>query len=97
MFEEFAYDASGNPLTGSFMDYGFPSAAEMPMFDIHLMEIPSPNNPLGFKGIAESGCIGATPAIQNAVIDALLPFGVRHVDMPVTPKRVWEAIAAAAG
>ncbi len=92
MFEEFTYDASGNPLTGSFLDYGVPSAAEMPSFEVHLMEIPSPNNPLGFKGIAESGCIGATPALQNAVIDAVSHLGVRHIDMPVTPERVWSAI-----
>lgn len=94
MYEEFTYDENGNPLTGSFLDYGVPSAAEMPSFEVHLMEIPSPNNPLGFKGIAESGCIGATPAIQNAVIDALSHLGVRHVDMPVTPERVWQAIQA---
>ncbi len=92
LYEEFRYDADGNPLTASFLDYGIPSAAEMPMFDVHLMEIPSPNNPLGFKGIAESGCIGATPAIQNAVIDALAHLGVRHIDLPVTPQRVWQAI-----
>ncbi len=92
MFEEFVYDDDGNPLTGSFMDYGIPSAAELPSFDVHMMEIPSPTNPLGFKGIAESGCIGATPAIQNAVVDALSHLGVRHIDMPVTPQRVWAAI-----
>lgn len=92
MFEEFVYDDDGNPLTGSFLDYGFPSAAEMPSFDVHMLEIPSPNNPLGFKGIAESGCIGATPAIQNAVIDAISDLGVRHIDLPVTPQRVWNAI-----
>ncbi len=95
MYEEFVYDDDGNPLTGSFLDYGFPSAAELPMFDVHLMEIPSPNNPLGFKGVAESGCIGAAPAVQNAVIDALGHLGIRHIDMPVTPQRVWQAIAQA--
>ncbi len=95
LYEEFVYDEDGNPLTASFLDYGVPSAAEMPMFDVHLMEIPSPNNPLGFKGIAESGCIGATPAIQNAVIDALSHLGVRHIDLPVTPQRVWQAIESA--
>lgn len=94
LYEEFVYDDDGNPLTASFLDYGVPSAAEMPMFDVHLMEIPSPNNPLGFKGIAESGCIGATPAIQNAVIDALSHLGVRHIDLPVTPQRVWQALRA---
>jgi carbon-monoxide dehydrogenase large subunit len=97
MYEEFVYDDDGNPLTASFLDYGVPSAAEMPMFEVHLLEIPSPNNPLGFKGIAESGCIGATPAIQNAVIDAVSHLGVRHIDLPVTPQRVWQAIADAQG
>ncbi len=92
LYEEFVYDADGNPLTGSFLDYGFPSAAEMPSFDVHVLEYPSPNNPLGVKGIAESGCIGAVPAIQNAVIDALADRGIRHIDMPLTPERVWTAL-----
>ncbi len=95
LYEEFRYDDDGNPLTGSFLDYGIPSAAELPSFDVHLMESPSPNNPLGFKGVAESGCIGATPAVQNAVVDALCDLGVRHIDMPLVPERVWEAIRRA--
>jgi carbon-monoxide dehydrogenase large subunit len=92
LYEEFVYDADGNPQTGSFLDYGVPSAAEMPSFDVHVVSYPSPNNPLGAKGVAESGCIGAVPAIQNAVIDALADRGVRHIDLPVTPQRVWAAI-----
>lgn len=92
LFEEFVYDDDGNPLTGSFLDYGVPSAAEMPDFEVHMLEIPSPNNPLGFKGVAESGCIGIVPAIQNAVIDAVSHLGIRHIDMPLTPERVWQAI-----
>ena len=97
LFEEFRYDADGNAVTANFLDYGFPSAAEMPSFECQITQTPSPNNPTGFKGIAESGCIGAVPAIQNAVIDALAHLGVRHIDLPVTPQRVWAAIASAPG
>ncbi|MDA0371085.1 MAG: xanthine dehydrogenase family protein molybdopterin-binding subunit [Actinobacteria bacterium] len=92
LFEEVIYDADGNPLTGNFADYGFPSSAEVPSFvTVHLAS-PSPLNDLGAKGIGESGTIGATPAVQNAVVDALAPFGVDHVDLPCTPHRVWAAI-----
>ena len=95
LFEEVIYDADGNPLTGNFADYGFPSSAEVPSFvTVHLAS-PSPLNDLGAKGIGESGTIGATPAVQNAVVDALSPFGVDHVDLPCTPQRVWAAITAA--
>lgn len=92
LFEEFQYDASGNPQTGSFLDYAIPSAADMPSFDVHIVEYPTPNNPLGVKGVAESGCLGTPPAIQNAVIDALSDLGVQHVDMPLTAQRVWTAL-----
>ncbi len=92
MFEEFVYDAEGNPLTSTFLDYCIPAATEMPNFEIHVVSYPSPTNPLGVKGIGESGAIGAVPAIQNAVIDALADLGVRHVDMPLTPQRVWTAL-----
>jgi carbon-monoxide dehydrogenase large subunit len=92
LFEEFLYDPDGNPLTASFADYAFPSAADLPSYECRLVETPSPNNPMGFKGIAESGTIGAPPAVQNAVVDALAPLGVRHVDLPLTPERVWEAM-----
>ena len=71
------------------------SAAEMPSFESQLTENPSPQNPLGFKGIAESGTIGGVPAVQNAVVDALSHLGIRHLDLPVTPKRVWQAITTA--
>ena len=94
LYEEFVYDDDGNPLTGSFLDYGVPSAAELPSFEVHVIETPSPNNPLGFKGVAESGCIGAVPAVQNAVIDAVAHLGIEHIDLPLTPRRVWEAIQA---
>ena len=97
LFEEFVYDQDGNPVTTSFAEYAFPSAAELPSFDARLVETPSPNNPLGVKGIAESGTIGAPPAVQNAVVDALRPFGVEHIDMPCTPRRIWEALEASRG
>jgi carbon-monoxide dehydrogenase large subunit len=92
MFEEFVYDADGNPLTSTFADYGIPTAADLPSFECQLTETPSPNNPLGFKGIAESGTIGAPPALQNAAVDALAHLGVRHLDLPITPERLWRAI-----
>jgi carbon-monoxide dehydrogenase large subunit len=97
LFEEFVYDEQGNPLTASFLDYALPSAAELPSFECFLTETPSPNVPLGFKGIAESGTIGAPPAIQNAVVDALAHLGVRHLDMPATPERVWRAVHESPG
>src|SRR5256885_4261121 len=95
MLEELAFDAEGMPRTGSLIDYQIPSIGEIPQIVTATTETPSPNNPLGAKGIGESGTIGSTPAIQNAVIDALSHLGVRHIDMPLTPERVWNAIAAA--
>ena len=92
LYEEVRYDGDGNPLTANFADYGLPAASEMPSFDVHSTETPSPLNPLGAKGIGEASTIGSTPAIQNAVIDALHHLGVRHIDMPCTPERVWAAI-----
>jgi carbon-monoxide dehydrogenase large subunit len=95
LYEEFAYDEAGNPLTSNFMDYAFPSAAELSSFEAHHTQTPTPLNPLGAKGIGEAGTIGATPAVQNAVVDALSYLGIRHVDMPATPERVWRAITEA--
>lgn len=95
LFEEFIYDSEGNPLTGNFADYGFPSAADVPSFVTVHLETPSPLNDLGAKGIGESGTIGATPAVQNAVADALSHLGVHHVDLPCTSQRVWEALQTA--
>ncbi|HEY6319277.1 MAG TPA: xanthine dehydrogenase family protein molybdopterin-binding subunit, partial [Acidimicrobiia bacterium] len=92
LFEEVVYDDDGNPLTGNLMDYAMPSAAELPSFEASNTETPTPLNPLGAKGIGESGTIGSTPAIQNAVVDALSHLGVRHLDMPLTAERVWRAI-----
>jgi aerobic carbon-monoxide dehydrogenase large subunit len=96
LYEEVVYDDGGTPLTANFVGYAFPSAAELPSFDTVPMETPTPVNPLGAKGIGESGTIGATPAVQNAVADALAPFGVRHVDMPANGERVWRALHQAA-
>ena len=95
LLEEVVYDDDGNPLTSTFADYAIPSAAELPSFELVAMETPTPLNPLGAKGIGESGTIGATPAVQNAVVDALAHLGVRHIDMPLTPERVWRAITSA--
>jgi carbon-monoxide dehydrogenase large subunit len=92
LYEHVVYDEDGNPLTGNFMDYAFPSAAELPSFEANSTETPTPLNPLGAKGIGEAGTIGSTPAVQNAVVDALSVFGIRHLDMPLTAERVWRAI-----
>jgi carbon-monoxide dehydrogenase large subunit len=92
MMENVAYDASGQLLTGSFMDYGIPRADSMPEIASALEEIPAQTNPLGIKGIGESGTIGAPPTLVNAVLDALRPLGVSDIDMPMTPMRVWQAI-----
>jgi carbon-monoxide dehydrogenase large subunit len=95
--EEMVYDADGNPLTATLADFTFISACELPSFELVPMETPTPANPLGVKGIGESGAIGSTPAVQSAVVDALTPFGIRHVDLPTTPQRVWQAIQEARG
>ena len=95
LFEEFAYDEEGNPLTASFLGYAFPSAAELPAWDVVGMETPTPLNALGAKGIGESGTIGSTPAVPSAVVDARAPFGVRHVEMPANGERVWRALQSA--
>jgi len=95
LYEGFVYDRDGNPRTGTLTDYAVPGIGEIPKIETVSMETPTPNNPLGAKGIGESGTIGGGAAAQNAVIDALLHLGVRHVDMPLHPMRVWEAIQAA--
>ncbi len=95
LLEEVVYDADANPLTGSLVDYAAITAAELPSFELLSSETPATINPLGFKGIGEAGTIGATPAMQSAVIDALSHLGVRHIDMPMTPMRVWAAISEA--
>ncbi len=95
LFEAVVYDDDGNPLTTTLLDYAVPSAAEFPNFEASNTETPTPLNPLGAKGIGESGTIGSTPAVQNAVVDALSHLGIRHVDMPLTPERIWKAVEAA--
>ena len=95
LWEQFVYDEDGNPLTSTLAEYAMPSAAEFPFFETENTETPTPLNPLGAKGIGESGTIGSMPAVQNAVVDALSHLGVRHLDMPCTPERVWRAIATA--
>jgi carbon-monoxide dehydrogenase large subunit len=92
LYEEVVQDGEGNPLTASLLDYMIPTAGEVPPIDTARTVTPSPNNPLGAKGVGEAGTIGATPAVQNAVIDALAHLGVRHLDMPLSPERVWGAL-----
>jgi aerobic carbon-monoxide dehydrogenase large subunit len=95
LWEHFEYDEEGTPITSSFADYALPSAADAIALEVSTTETPTPVNPLGAKGIGESATVGATPAVQNAVVDALAHLGVRHVDLPCTPERVWRAIAEA--
>ena len=97
LLEEVVYDADGNPLTSSFADYAIVTATEVPTFELADMETPTTYNPLGAKGIGEAGTIGSTPAVQNAIIDAVAHLGVRHIDMPASPQRVWQALRAASG
>jgi aerobic carbon-monoxide dehydrogenase large subunit len=92
LLEEVLYDAEGNPLTSTFADYAVLTATEVPSYELADMATPTSYNPLGAKGIGEAGTIGSTPAVQNAVIDALAHLGVRHIDMPATPQRVWQAL-----
>jgi len=92
LYERIVYDTDGNPLTASLADYAVPSAAELPSFDVFHTETPTPRNPLGAKGIGESGTTGSTAAVWNAVVDGLQPYGVVHLDMPFTPEKVWRAI-----
>jgi carbon-monoxide dehydrogenase large subunit len=95
LLEGVLYDDAGNPLTTNLADYPFITACELPRYETFRTETPTPVNPLGAKGIGEAGTIGATPAVQNAVVDALSHLGVRHVDIPATCGRVWEAIQSA--
>ncbi|MDA0180016.1 molybdopterin-dependent oxidoreductase [Solirubrobacter phytolaccae] len=96
LFEEIAFDEDGNNVTGNLASYAIPSAGDLPTFETERTQTPTPRNPLGAKGIGEAGAIGATPAVWNAVIDALSHLGVRNIDMPATPQRVWTAISEAA-
>jgi carbon-monoxide dehydrogenase large subunit len=96
LYEEYVYGDDGTPLTSTFLGYGFPSAADLPSWEAVEMETPTPANPLGVKGVGESGTIGSTPAVVNAVLDALSPYGVRHVDLPCNGENVWRALQEAA-
>ncbi len=92
LYEEAIYDESGQLLSGSLLDYGFPRIEQIPRMRTAFQVSPSPTNPLGVKGIGEAGCVGAPPAVVSAVCDALKPFGIVHLDMPLTPPKVWRAI-----
>ncbi len=92
MYEEVVYDEQGQLLTGTLMDYALPRASHIPRLELDRTETPSPVNPLGVKGVGEAGTIGATPAIVGAIVDALAPFGVKHLDMPVKPEAIWKII-----
>jgi carbon-monoxide dehydrogenase large subunit len=97
LYEQIVYDEEGQLVTGTFVDYALPTAAEMPSFELDRTETPSPVNSLGVKGIGEAGTIAASPAVVNAVVDALRPLGVTFMNMPLTPVRVWQAIEDAKG
>ncbi|MDT7745762.1 MAG: aerobic carbon-monoxide dehydrogenase large subunit [Actinomycetota bacterium] len=92
LWEGFSYDEDGNPTTGSVAAYLLPTAVEVPSLEASSTETETPYNPLGAKGIGEAATVGSTPAVQNAVVDALAPLGIRHLDMPLTPDRVWRAV-----
>ena len=95
LMERVVYDESGQFLTGSFMDYALPRASDAVPFQIDSHPVPAKTNPLGAKGCGEAGCAGSLPAVMNAVVDALSEYGIRHIDMPATPHKVWQAIQAA--
>ncbi len=92
LMECVSYDASGQPITGSFMDYALPRAEDIPMMEVGDHAVPAKSNPLGTKGCGEAGCAGSLATIGNAVVDALSDYGIEHIDMPLTPERVWRAI-----
>ena len=95
LMENTVYDEDGQPVTGSYMDYAMPRASDVPSFVTEHHPVPAKTNPLGVKGCGEAGCAGALVSVMNAVVDALSEFGIRHIDMPATPERVWQAIKRA--
>ena len=97
MIEEVVYGDDGQPVTGSLMDYALPRASDFPRFELSNTVTPTPCNPLGAKGVGEAGTIGSTPCVVNAAVDALSPFGVRHVDMMLRPEKLWRIIHDADG
>jgi carbon-monoxide dehydrogenase large subunit len=95
LYEGAIYDANGQLITGSMLDYTVPNAMQIPPIETARTVTPSPSNPMGIKGVGETGTIASTQAAVNAVVDALAPFGIRHMEMPMTPERVWRTIEAA--
>ena len=95
LWEGAVYDENGQLQTASLMDYALPKAEFFPPFEVDRTETPTDVNPLGVKGAGETGTIASTPAVVNAVVDALAPLGIAHIDMPLTPERVWRAIEQA--
>jgi carbon-monoxide dehydrogenase large subunit len=91
------YDEEGNLATGSMVNYLVPSAVELPNFELERTESPSPTNPMGVKGVGETGTIASPAAVMNAVVDALSPYGITDIEMPASPERVWRALAEAKG
>jgi len=92
LMEDIHFDAAGQLVTASFMDYAMPHAHDLCDMEIEANPVPTKTNPLGVKGVGEAGCVGALPAVVNAVVDALAEFGVRHIEMPATPERIWRAM-----
>jgi carbon-monoxide dehydrogenase large subunit len=95
LLEQAVYDSDGQFVTGSFMDYAMPRAHDAPMINVASHPVPTKSNPLGAKGCGEAGTSGGLPSVANAVIDALSEYGVRHLEMPMTPSRIWQAIQQA--
>jgi carbon-monoxide dehydrogenase large subunit len=95
--EDINFDADGQLTTGSFMDYAMPRAHDFPAIEVKANPVPTKTNPLGVKGAGEAGCVGAMPAVANALVDALSHLGIRHVEMPATPERLWRAMKEANG
>jgi aerobic carbon-monoxide dehydrogenase large subunit len=96
LWEQAVYDDNGQLVTGEFMDYVMPRAHMMPWIETASTVTPTPVNPLGVKGVGEAGTIGASPAVVNSVVDALAPLGVRHIDMPMTPEKIWRLVSGRA-
>ena len=92
LLEQAVYDADGQLVTGSFMDYAMPRAHDAPMINVASHPVPTKSNPLGAKGCGEAGTSGGLPSVANAVIDALADYGIHHLEMPMTPSRIWHAI-----
>ena len=92
LMEDIRFDGDGQILTGSFMDYAMPRATDISAVEVKSNPVPTKTNPLGVKGAGEAGCVGALPAVANALVDALSPLGVRHIEMPATPERLWRAM-----